>query len=316
MKNRLPSSVFRLPASGFRPLVSVLCLLSSVLWFPAHAGRVAFPGYDWQVMDWNNRSSTNSGGNDPRIRILPSTRLAATEFMRAVRNASLYPGKILRLNFFAGSGFLSDSATNLGAISTPIIIDAGSHDDGTAQAAATFSYTEQGSAGGLSGNAAAALQTGFIASTSIASATNVHFAIYVTVPGSAAATWSMGAQDATPNDYGLIGPDFTAVGTRGDTWQPGTAFSDSGGKGFYHVQKEGVNNVTYKNGVSKASNAPGGIQTTVEMYVLALNLNGARSSSSGKTFGGYSIGLSIPTAQVVPYYNAWQRFETMLGRQQ
>lgn len=286
-----------------------------LLCLSTQAGRVAFPGYDAQVIDWNNRANTNNSATPNSSTIKPSTRLAATEFMRDIRNAGLYPGILLRVNLFAGNDFhngISDAI--LGAVQTPLIADKGSSIDVTAQAQGSFTYAEQGASAGLSGVGSCALQTGFVASTDLASATNVHFAIYTENDEGASTTWAMGAQDGSGNDWGLIGPDFTAVGTRGDIWVPGLAFSDSGGKGFYLVQHESGNLVTYKAGVQKATSVAAGTRTSVDMWICSLNLNGSRSSSSVKRMAGYSLGLTLPNQLV--YYNIWQRFQTCLNRQQ
>jgi len=298
-------------------LILLLCL-------SAQAGPVVFPGYDAQVMDWNNRASTNNGGfsGSQNASIKPSTRLAATEFMRAIRNAGFYPsstnvGKIMRLNLFAGNDFHNgNSDTCLGAVQTPLISDFGNSLDTTPQAQATFSYAEQGSTGGLSGNGAAQLQTGLVASNTLSSVSNASFGIYVTVPGLASSTWSMGGQDPSGTGWGLAGPDFSGVGTRGDCFIVGTAVSDSGGKGFYCVSRQ-TNTDLYKNGVIFGSvSGTTGHLTVQDVWVLCLNLNGFRSSASSKTFGGYCIGTTLTSAQQLVLYNTFQRFETCLRRQQ
>lgn len=310
---------------GLRGLFLVVALCVTT-----HAGRAVFPGYDWQVMGWKNRSNTNNGSSPTshNADVSCSTELAATEFMRAIRTAGFYPGstnvgKILRLNLFAGNDFHNgNSDTCLGAVQTPLIIDVGNSLDTTPQAQGTFTYTEKGSTGGLNGAGASQLQTGFVPSTALSSITNIHFGIYITVPGAASSTWSMGTQDGSGNECGLIGPDFTAVGTRGDAFIVGNAASDAGGKGFYLVVRDSatdasVDCTTYKNGVAQSTKiGAGGTLSTTDIWVLCLNLNGSRSSASSKTFGGYTIGTLLGLNQQTTLYNAFQRFETCLGRQQ
>jgi len=305
-----------------KTLASKSCLLSFLLCLSAQAGRAVFPGYDAQVIDWNNRSSTNNGGfaGAQNASIKPSTRLAATEFMRAIRNAGFYPGKILRLNLFAGNDFHTGASdTVLGAVQTPLIADKGSAIDVSSQAQGGWTYKEQGSGGGLSDPGASGnLDTGVIPSNDFPANTNIHFFVYV-VSQSTEATWSFGGQDGSGHEWGLVGPSFTAVGTRHDICGSGTAYTDNNGSGGYFSQVETTSPQAYKNGVFKASQAPVAQSLpTVTTFVFALNLNGGRSSSTTKTLAGYSFGTKFDNSGLAApiYYNAWQRFETCLGRQQ
>lgn len=269
------------------------------------------PATDPEVDNWADVRVPANGGT-----VSASTKSAANTFMLAIKAAGLR-SKILRLNLFAGSGPSVIPANIAGACWVPLIKDVGGTIDTPKTTSTWFTYNETGAGGGLNTNGRGChAETGFIASTGFSSDTDAGFSIYVTTNSAAESSWAMGAQDAVPNDWGLVGPDFTALGTRGDMWKAGTAFADAGGKGFYHIQKEGAVNATYKNTTLKASNSPGGVRViTRDIWIFALNLNGVESSATSRTLAGYGIYLTMDSTERTALYNAWQGFETTLSRQ-
>src|SRR5689334_3074422 len=293
----------------FYLLVSSFCLT-------ANAGRVVFPGYDWQVMDWNNRCNTNVGT------LLPSTRLAATQFMRDVRNPGLYPGKIKRLNLICGNYTGATTDFGLGSVQVPIVIDKGtSADKNTLNR--NWTYAEQGIGGGIKSGVGtnSFLDTGLVPSTDITSLNDMHTAVYVT-SGNNEVGMSMGVTTPADNLHSIYQMPgwvdahyYCALANETQYAQAACNIN----AGFFLGSRTGATTLnSYTNGVAFTSNGgASGSLPTASIFILARHaVSPSSDNQSTKTLGGYSIGTGLTAAETLAYYTAWQRFETALGRQQ
>lgn len=249
-----------------------------------------------------------------------STILAQNQWVKAIKAAGIR-SKILRWNNICGDAFgSSNSSTNLGAVQVPIIADKGGSLDVSSQAQNQWTYAERGAGGGLkysNGGSHPYLDTGFVCATDYSADTNAGFCCYMTV-NAGGATWSMGVQDGSGNNAGLVGPDFTAVGTRGDIWKPGTAISDSGGKGFYHVTKGGSGDVLiYKTGsLFQTTTNPGGNRVLTSHFVYyGINITGTPTALSNGTYAAFGLLADMSSTEALALYNATQAFQTALTRQ-
>lgn len=250
-----------------------------------------------------------------------STILAQNQWVKAIKAAGIR-SKILRWNNVCGDAFGSSSSShNLGAVEVPIIKDKGGTTDASSQAQNQWSYTERGAGGGLkysSGGSPPYLDSGFICASDFASDTDAGWACYVTATAGSIAAWSLGVQDGSGNDFGFVGPDYTAVGTRADVWKSGTAHADAGGKGFYHATKGASGDVLlYKTGsLFQTTTNPGGNRVlTFKVFFNAINLSGTPTANSFHTYGAFGLLLNLTATEALALYNATQAFQTALTRQ-
>jgi hypothetical protein len=229
------------------------------------------PNFESETVAWLAAVAANSGT------VSASTAIAANQWCVAIKAAGIR-SKILRWNFLCGDAFgTSNVSTNLGAVQVPYIADKGVGLDTSDTVQQNWTYQERGTNGGLKrlpSGAAGHLLTGFVPALAYSANNNAGFCVYVAT-GSTESTWCMGVSDGSGNDAGLIGPDFTALGTRPDIWKPGTAISDSLGKGFYHVTKGSSGDVLiYKNGslFGTTTNPGGNRVNTFQFYIFSVNL--------------------------------------------
>lgn len=292
------------------------------------------PGLDYNVYDYfvqarnagGSSSASNTGTGDfsldTEVANWKDRVLAASEqltnstlhfvnvFMLAIKSAGIR-SKILRCNLFCGFG--------VGAAKIPLIIDAGNAVDADyPTAGGGFTYSE---AAGLNRNVGSgnsrALGTGFVPATALSADNDAHFSVYV-ITGNTETTFACGVQDGVPNDWALIGPSYTGVGTRLDCWKTGTAVADANGKGFYLGNRISADAALYKNGVLlQNSVAPGGVRVvTYPMVFFGLNTTGTDTGTvrSTKTLGGYTLGKGLTAQNITDLYTAMQNFQVSLGR--
>lgn len=278
--------------------------------FHSWAFTVLLPA-DLEVSDWVARVIANGGS------VSAPTNLAADIFMfrLKVTNPTLR-AKIYRLNFFAGTGF-NPVLPNQGAPTIPLIKDQGAVKDtwtGTAPA-----YTETGPTGGvdLAGGFNGRIDTALVPNLVYPSANTAHVAFYVCSLG--------------PVAFNYVGMCATAGGSglgiamdNSGTWL--SQLNDGAG-----TVEAGPAPIALLAGNRSAANAcqiyrRGNQTNTSAVAAVALPdrdftpfcLHGNVPAYSGFWFGrcaGYSIGLSMTGAEHLAFYNAWQEFQTALGRQ-
>lgn len=268
------------------------------------------------VFDWANVRVPANGGSVSKF-----TVKAVNTFIRDIRKAGIR-NKIYRLNLFCGNDFTHDLSTNLGAVQVPLIKDFGNALDTTANSASTWSYAELGSGGGLQTSAGSTLSTGVIPNAAWPDITSGHIGAYVRTAlneGSQA----LGTQ-ATVSPFSNIvitagpwsdGSSYSAIHAAADA-----NFSDSNGVGFYLGSRlSNTNTAIYKNGTSRATSSTsnvGNIVSNREIGIFAFYI-GVPSAVMfcTKRLAGYTFGLGLTSSEALAFYNAWQKFQTALGRQ-
>ena len=322
-------------------------LLLLLLAVSLHAAGPVQVAFDSQVILWNNRCITNNPYSRTTGVALNSTisLLASSVWMGGVRSAGLYPGNILRANLMCGGSYggtngCGDCSTvgcyNIGSPQIPLINDSGGGMD-TALTSTQYywKYQETGSSGGLSCVSAAnyvALNTGLIPSSISSFTDDAHLAIYTMGNSGLAADYTMGMQSFVGVGNGQMAMLVACCGTSlhvaslwTETAHIVTAPSGNNGSGFFLSTRtsSATNGVTnYRNGVSSGSSttvagspySPCNLDYPV--YIFCLNDRNTPVSYTTNRSGGYAIGRGV-TASVSTnnYYQAWQQFETLLGRQ-
>jgi hypothetical protein len=189
-------------------------------------------------------------------------------------------------------------------------------------------YAETGPTGGLgsvSTNHYVGLDTGLKPSAVSAWQNDAHACAYM-VSGKVEPGVIMGAiQDGTFVQFFQIAASYTGVGQSSVFWTP-TGYptsADTNGTGFYLASRTsgGATGVTqYHSGVATGSSSSVGgdpASITRNIYILGTNVGDTTViNMSTNSNGGYAIGRGI-TASVATnaYYQAWQQYETLLGRQ-
>lgn len=268
------------------------------------------PVYDAEVNDWVARVVANGGT------VSTATKDAANTFLGAVNAAGLR-SLLWRVNLFA-------SDTYAGVL-VPFIVQSGLSFAQSALETAykTSSFTPATSADwvysesvGLRSNGSnqAFLSCGFDPRNYNADLTSAHFGIYYITSSNDGS--SNGVQDSSAGFRGFIlGESGTSRYFECHNTDV-AIYTDSGANGFM-LGSRTSNTVTtlYRNGVSKATNATGAAAYASSSSVFIFALGGAVVQFTAKTLGGYSIGLKMDATQQLAYYNAWQAFQTALGRQ-
>lgn len=270
-------------------------------------GSVHLSHLDHEVYLWMNAVRGN-GGNYTGVSVV-----ANDAFLKRVRSAGLR-SKVYRVNTYTGLDLL--------ACEVPLLPDSGGAlDQQTGFVAAD--YTE---ATGLTGNLLNKQNNcGFNPSTSLASTDDSGFGFYVRTNVQEAGV-SMGC--AQPGGgggsfymycrYGSGNPDGT-VGVIGPDGGAATLASDTTALGLYHLSRTSSTSLTlYKNGSSVATNAtpstspmPNGVVTTHAYNYTTIGV----LQYSAKTLAGYFIVKGMDATQAAAWYQAWQRLQTILGRQ-
>ena len=301
-------------------MTRLLALLFLLL--PLHAAGPVRCAFDAQVVTW--RATVETAFVPPNT-CSTLTLIASSGWMGDVRAAGLYPGNILRANLacgpsFGGTNGAGDSTTNLfiGAPQNPLIVGAGGFYDVANIAQAYWRYSETGANGGL-GQVSAGnpvyLKTGIVPNTVSAWTDDAHFGAYVMGEGPNGSA-AMGSYDGGANALLLV-PSFQYTTIWGFVGYP--TDTNSNGKGFFLGTRtsSAANGLKqYKDGVltGTASVASGAVNAN-EIFVLAFNNSGSPASYLTNVYGGYVIGRGVTSGQQLALYNAFQRFETMLGRQ-
>jgi len=319
------------------------CLLLLLLAGALHAAGPVRCAFDAKVVDWNYRCVTNNiysftygnNGYYSSTRNQTHSLIASSVWMGAVRSAGLYPGNILRANLMCGASYngtngagdcVLSACTNLiGSPQVPLINDTGGGMDLAVGVQYRWKYQETGTGGGLgcvSTNSYVVLNTGIMPTNVSAWKNDVHACIYMTI-GGVENSVLMGASDVASTNVFAIETSYTTVGQASLIWfyLGNPASVDTDGTGLYLGTRTSgaANGVTqYHNGVSTGSSSsvsgdPAYLPFTI--YVLGYNYAGTPLYSTARLCGGYALGRGLTATQNTNYYNAWQKFETLLGRQ-
>lgn len=297
-----------------------------------HAAGPTRVAWDAKVADWDYRCSTNIAAATADRSIANNTfsLIVSSLWMRDVRAAGLYPGKIYRRNLFCGRSYGgtlgagdSNVSINIGSPQVPIINDVGGSMDVANTPQQSWFYKEQGSTGGLGkgGGTDVWLDTGFNPSTAFAVDTNAHFSVYVET-ASTEASFMLGCA-VSPAGFpalGLVGPSYTGVGTRLDFWNGNlaTAIADSNGNGFYLGNKVSGGVTDLYKAASLFQSTSGQNATTrpnASMAIFGNRFGAGVSAPSAKLCGGYSFGLAMSATEEADLYNADQAAMTRFARQ-
>lgn len=265
--------------------------------------------YDPETLDWVARVITNGGT------VSQGTKDAVNNFVSAINTAGLR-SRLWRVNLFAGDQYE--------AAQVPLFKDHGGTIDtgvkGAGASPATSSDWVYAENVGLrsNGGSQAFFLTGLSTLTFNTDINSAHFGVYVQTSSNEQSL--SGIQDPSAGFISF----YISHGSYNDTnvyfthaVTVNTQYSDTGANGFIFGTRTASNVSTlYRNGVSKATNG-----TVAANFVSASNVpifaftSLTTSSFSAKTLGGYTIGLKMDATEQLAYYNAWQAFQTALGRQ-
>jgi len=260
--------------------------------------------YDAEVLDWVSRVEANGGS------VSASTKNAANTFMLAIKAANIR-SKIYRLNLYAGTG--------LAACLTPLIKDIGS----ASETNANFVSGDYSESTGLTGDGASKwISTGAtLADLYNIDATNhaMSYGLYVRT-ASNFSSLNMGTYDGTNFSYlsvANLGNSYYSMTDNGAGIGP---VSDSNGNGFYlGVRLSTTSMKLYKNGSQLATTVtPGSLTSSaIVIYVNTVNNNngGGGVAPDNRAHAGYQLSTDFDATQQANLYNAWQAFQTTLGRQ-
>lgn len=315
----------------------LLFLLATRSW-AAGPVRVAF---DAKVVDWNVRcrdAVTNAiyFGGLPDIPPNGTLALIASSmWMGGVRSLGLYPGNIFRANLMCGTSYGGANGcgdrTDRTSIASPqvaLIADLGNPWDnctgtGINSPQAYWKYSETGTNGGLgclSTSHYTQLDTGIAPSAVSSWINDAHFCGYriegdndggVILGSTASSTFLVLSRDGSSQ------PLFYNA-----AWTASVISStNSGSTGFFLGSRtSGTLSINW-NGSQLGSGAVGGdpanLPSTITVFA---NHNTGVSpyvfSASKFQSGGYALGRAISnTNTAAAYYNVWQQYETLLGRQ-
>jgi hypothetical protein len=272
-----------------------------------HAAGPGRTGYDAQVVAWNYRCFTNNPTATGNGALNSTQSLIASSFwMGAIRNAGLYPGNILRANLMGGGMDICLNSAPVNALQ------------------GYWKYAETGSSGGLGAVSVSnnvALDTGLIPNNVSSWLNDCHIGVYMTTGGAESSVKIGGKEGANflqmTTSYTALG-QITVIGTA--VGYPVNA--DTAGTGWYlgtRTSSAATGIQQYRNGAptGTSSAVAGTLGITVPLYIFGQDNQGA--APDGLTvhlMAGYAIGRGI-TANTATnqYYQAWQQFETLLGRQ-
>ena len=269
---------------------------------------------DLEVTDWVTRVIGNGGS------VSVGTNDAANCFMFRLKvTTPTIRAKIYRLNFYAGAGFVW--ATQAGGPFVPLIKDKGALKDGYSGTTGSATYAETGPGGGLNIGAAASVNgtTGLIPNVDFPSTASGHVAIYAMSTGTTG-FWTV-ATAVPAGTFGMLVASNQIVVDIFDGATTSGPIAAGNGVGFLVGNRSAAAGVgcvqIYHNGGSVATSAvaatglpskdwaPWIYHDDVPLYQFPW---------LGIT-GGYSIGLSLTGPEQLAFYNAWQEFQTALGRQ-
>lgn len=309
-------------------MTRIIALLFLLL--PLHAAGPVRVAFDSQAVDWQRRCQVTDGNIIGSYQFT-HTMIASSAWMGAVRAAGLYPGNILRANLFCGISYggtngAGDSASSaiIGGPSVPIITNVGFSLDAVGGVQQKWLYRETGANGGIGPVLASApvyFDTGAVPSTVSSWQDDAHIGVYM-----------MGEGNTTHAPIGVtqgantiqLATSWTGIGQYSCIWgfvgYPTVA--DTSGTGFYlatRTSSAATGLTQYKNGLltATATSASGtAASITTSIYVLCeRDGSGLPNYYITNLCGGYTIGRGLTAAQQLAYYNAWQQFQTLLGRQ-
>jgi len=277
------------------------------------------PAHDAEVTDWVNRVTALGGS------VSAGTRSAADAFMAAINAAGLR-SKIYRLNLYAGTS----TGTNMESIKEVLIKDKGGDGNGRDDVA-TLAGTEYSESTGIviSDNPSAkrAVKTGVVPSSHFDSVNDLHIAVYSRANLNETNNSFIGAVNSGEGASGIymtlritLASNQSYSLLMGDAASSFPIATDANTLGFYQCcRTSSTSCVLYKNGAVFASatgTSNGSMPNTPSIYVHAEHdsVQGADLGTAG-TIAGYSIGKGMNATQALAFYNAWQDFQTALGRQ-
>lgn len=286
------------------PLLPEVAILGAILSAPPP------PACDAEVENWADVRVPAAGGT-----VSASTRQAACDFMAAITAAGLR-SKILRLNLFAGD--------QLAAAVVPLIIDAGGATDVPSPGSAAFGpdwfYAENAGIGRAGAVIVVGLSTGMDLSTDLVTINDHHLCCYkrgTTLEPTCPIGVIIGANAVHSHWPFSDGNSYWDAGNQGTAR---VSAADAVRQGLYlGVRTSASNIVLYRGGAVLATTGAGsgGGLPTSSPFVLCTNLNGNSQEHLSNTIrlAGYSVGFGMNAVEQLDYYNAWQAFQTALGRQ-
>jgi len=127
----------------------------------------------------------------------------------------------------------------------------------------------------------------------------------------------IGTRGALNNDCDLFYTRYldTFYGTISSITDYST-FSNTNSLGFHNTSRTASNAIEiYKNGISKITQYKvSGTNSTVPVYISALNNNGSLQQYSNRNLAFASIGDGLSDTEAANFYTAVQTFQTTLGR--
>lgn len=176
--------------------------------------------------------------------------------------------------------------------------------------------------GGLVGGVGKHLNTGVDVTTLTgAVSTSWHHGVYSLDGASYSTAIDLAAVNGTTK-RNLLFVNRTTTGARSDVWNSTTAAASyptpAAGEMIRLVLGNRIstsNHRLYADGVQKATNGAGsGTMPNIPIFIHARNNSGVADEWTPRALGGYTFGLLIPTANVVPLSDAWKTYSEALGR--
>ena len=272
-----------------------------------------------EAADWANRVRTNGGS------VSGTTLTAVDRFVKAIHAAGIRD-RFFRLNLFCGN-----SDANLAAVRTPLFRGpslTGTQFGNTTDTNNNFvagDYAETGASGGLTGNGSKHLNTGF--ATNTLAAGNRHLAFYARTWPNSQFREFMGSESDLATGLGdaqqfALGHQTEAnrvrFGFGNSTTQRVSSNVISGGAFWIGTSGTTTTARILRNGVfENTATHPAATPGSSSIFIFALNRQwqGATESRFIGASGGYSIGSHLSDAEAAQYHTAMQAFQTALGRQ-
>lgn len=285
-----------------------------------HPPRKSPPGggIDSEVLNWVSRVRALGGS------VSNPTKQAASTFMKAIKAAGLR-SKIWRLNLYAGTsgGALENirevlikdrpTATDGRDVNNGFINSDYSEATGMAKAtnpgAGAFLDTQLSPFNDFGGNTTD-LHTAVYCRSNLNESNNSFIGSLNAGVGATSIYLTLRITLAGNNSYGLL---------IGDAAGSFPQAADANTLGFYQVcRTSSTNCVMYKNGAvfATATGATSGSAVGPTLYIHAEHDSGSGATiATAGTIAGYSIGTGMNATEALAFYNAWQTFQTALGRQ-
>ena len=277
--------------------VSLDGLNGGVNWSGAYIDRQLYEDPNDEATSWADFAVPQNGGT-----VSAATKGYAATFIAAIKTAGIR-SKILRCNLYAGN--------QLAACLTPIILDIGLRMEFN-NGFVSGDYSE---ATGLTGNTINTKwhSPGVIPATHL-SLNDYHLGFYNRSASSQAGhpcgVHNSGGTEITRVLCNYSGTSYFAA------WGTDRTVADAVGVGLYIGVRDASETRLYRAGTSIVNNSTlVGARPAFPIYFHALNQFGTAANSTNRTLAGYTIGLALTGAEVTALTNAWQAFQTSLGRQ-